>query len=58
MPECEHCGAFVSVAYARVNADRDGAVRGCPDCNSDRRDNSPVAGTLYTQRQLARETVR
>lgn len=50
MPECDNCGRHVSDAYARVNADRCGVVRSCPECNADRRDGAPVAGTLYTLR--------
>lgn len=53
MPECGNCGRHVSDSYARVNADRDGVVLGCPDCNADRRDNSPVSGTLYSLRSVA-----
>lgn len=54
MPSCSNCDAHVSDTYARVNRDRDGIVRDCPHCNSDRRDNSPVYGTLFTMRQTAR----
>lgn len=32
MPNCTACGGHVSATFARVMADRDGAVA-CPSCN-------------------------
>jgi len=32
MPECDECGAHVTVDYHRVFATREGRLRGCPAC--------------------------
>jgi len=50
---CDNCGNPVSDAYARVNADRDGVVRSCPECNVRYRDRSCVRGTQYAMRETA-----
>jgi hypothetical protein len=53
MPECHNCGRHVSDAYARVNADRDGVVRSCPNCNAEYQDSACVRGTQHSMRQTA-----
>ncbi len=34
MPKCNHCGSYVSNAFARVFADEHGEIRACPGCSA------------------------
>lgn len=34
MATCDNCGVFVTADYARVFADNDGVVQGCPHCTA------------------------
>ena len=34
MPKCNHCGSYVSNAFARVFADGRGEINACPDCSA------------------------
>ena len=49
--ECENCGNTVSDSYARVQGDRNGRVRSCPECNGNDSDGAytaAVGGTTHT----------
>ncbi|NHN60014.1 MULTISPECIES: hypothetical protein [Halorussus] len=34
MPNCDHCGSYVSNAFVRVFADERGRIGACPECSA------------------------
>ena len=42
MPDCEHCGGYVSERFAQVFADDRGRVLACPNCAA----NAGIAQTV------------
>ncbi|WP_435176324.1 DUF7563 family protein [Halorussus sp. AFM4] len=34
MPNCDHCGSYVSNSFARVFADERGRISACPECSA------------------------